>query len=277
KISLIIPTFNRKDFLKKALDSVFEQTHLPDEIIVIDDGSQDGTAELVSRFPKLKYHWQENKGVSAARNQGVQMSSYEWVCFLDVDDQWLPQKLEKQVEYHEKNPNILISQTEEIWIRKGARVNPMKKHKKFGGDIFIASLPLCLITPSSVMLNKKLFNEVGYFDETFPVCEDYDLWIRIAAQYAVGLIEEKLIVKYGGHDDQLSHKMPGMDCYRIMALEKMTASNCLDAYKRRELLKELERKCIIYAKGCSKHNKHDESELFFKKAMLYKKEMYNIS
>ncbi|MBN1493372.1 MAG: glycosyltransferase, partial [Candidatus Omnitrophica bacterium] len=193
----------------------------------------------------------------------------EWICFLDSDDLWKPRKLEIQKEFHETNTDLQISQTDEIWIRNGKRVNPMKKHKKYGGDVFLRSLPLCLITPSSVMLRREFFQEIGGFDETFPVCEDYDLWIRITVRYPVGLIENKLVVKYGGHADQLSCALYGMDRFRIKALEKMADSPLLDQNKKRELLKELIRKCIIYAKGGFKHNKGEEAQTYYNKAAQY--------
>jgi glycosyltransferase involved in cell wall biosynthesis len=266
EVSVIIPTFNRKTYLRKALGSVFAQTLSPREIIVVDDGSTDGTDTFLGSDPRVVYVRQENRGVGSARNRGVATATGEWVCFLDSDDVWLPQKLARQAAYHSAHPDILISQTEEIWIRHGVRVNPMKKHRKYEGDIFVRSLPLCLITPSSVMIKRDLFLELGGFDEALPVCEDYDLWLRVTARLAVGLIHEDLIVKYGGHADQLSRAYYGMDRFRIAALEKMLGRGALDLNKKRELLKELTKKCIIYAKGCSKHSKHDEALLYNNKA-----------
>lgn len=272
-ISVIIPTFNRKKILKNALSSVFQQTVSPHEIIVVDDGSSDGTQQLVAEYPEVTYIGQENKGVSAARNQGIKHARGEWICFLDDDDIWQPKKLEEQVKLHQAYPDLSISQTEETWIRNGEYLKQLNKHKKYGGDIFVRCLPSCIITPSSVMIKKVVFDEVGLFDEMMPVCEDYDMWLRISVRYDVGLVESELIVKYGGHGDQLSYTFHGMDRYRIMALEKMVASPFLDKDKRRELLKEIARKCIIYAKGCAKHNKQQEADVFNNKVKQYEKEM----
>jgi len=193
---------------------VLHQTYYPDEIVVIDDGSVDGTMDAFAQFgDSIAILNQSNKGVSAARNSGILNSLGDWLTFLDSDDEWLPEKLEMQVKYHKENPQIKISQTNEIWIRNEKRVNPMKKHQKYRGWIFKKCLPLCIVSPSAVMIHRSVFDEVGLFDETLPVCEDYDLWLRIARRYEIGLLPENFVIKYGGHDDQLSQKYWGMDRY----------------------------------------------------------------
>ena len=147
KISVIIPTYNRHALLERAVLSVLKQTRPADEIIIIDDGSTDGTAELIpKKFPQILYSWQENKGVSTARNAGIESASSEWIAFLDSDDTWLRRKLEYQQKSLIENPEFLICHTNEIWIRHGKRVNPLKKHQKSGGYIFEKCLyiyPIC--------------------------------------------------------------------------------------------------------------------------------------
>ncbi|MBL3619114.1 MAG: glycosyltransferase family 2 protein [gamma proteobacterium endosymbiont of Lamellibrachia anaximandri] len=222
QISVIIPTYNRVDTLPRALDSVLSQHLAPDEVIVVDDGSTDETAELISRrYPQCRYLHQPNQGVSSARNLGIREAQGEWIALLDSDDAWLPQKLQLQSEALKAEPGHLICHTEEIWIRNGVRVNAMHKHAKSGGFIFDRCLPLCAISPSSVILHRSLFDSVGLFDERLPACEDYDLWLRICATEPVLFLSEPLITKYGGHADQLSHKHWGMDRFRIQALEKI--------------------------------------------------------
>ena len=213
-ISVIIPTFNRAHVLLKAIDSVLKQTYKNFEVIVVDDGSTDGTTELLSSYikeGKILYLKQENKGVSSARNFGVKSSKGDWLAFLDSDDEWLKHKLQKQVELLTERPDLRLVHGEELWVRNGKRVNQKKIHQKFGGFIYEKCLPLCLISPSAVMIERKLYEEMGGFDEEFTVCEDYDLWLKITSLYEVGFVSDPIIYKYGGHEDQLSHKYFAMD------------------------------------------------------------------
>ncbi|MDE2825547.1 MAG: glycosyltransferase family 2 protein, partial [Gemmatimonadota bacterium] len=216
-VSVVIPTYNRADRLPSAIRSVLEQTAPPAEIIVVDDGSTDGTPALVRTFPGVRYLRQENQGVSAARNHGIGAAKHDWIALLDSDDEWLPGKLERQWGALERDPRYRFCHTDEIWIRKGRRVNPMKKHAKYGGHIFHHCLPLCVISPSSALIHRDLFERFGMFDPELPVCEDYDLWLRICAREPVLYVDEPLLLKYGGHEDQLSRAYWGMDRFRIRA------------------------------------------------------------
>ena len=267
-ISVIIPTYNRAHILPRALDSVLAQTQLPIEIIVVNDGSTDGTKSVLSNYTGLKIIDQQHSGVSAARNIGLEHTNGEWIAFLDSDDEWLPEKLEQQWAAI-CNDDKLICHTEEIWIRNGQRVNPMKKHQKFGGMIYERCLPLCVISPSSVMIHKSIFEVVGVFDESLEVCEDYDLWLRICAKYPTLFIDEPLIVKYGGHEDQLSRKYWGMDRFRVQALEKMLDSEELNEDQRRATIEMLIQKCKIIINGMQKRGKDDEAKEWQEKMNLY--------
>lgn len=261
-ISVIIPTYNRAAMVTDAIDTVLAQTYRPSEIIVVDDGSTDETPETLSAYQRnITVIRQPNQGVSAARNRGIRAASGEFIALLDSDDYWLPSKLATQVSYFRDHPDIYICQTEETWIRNGARVNPKRRHQKYGGLIFEKSLPLCLISPSAVMIRKSLLDTVGLFDESLPACEDYDLWLRITWRYPVGLIETPLIVKRGGHNDQLS-SMPELDKYRIQAIVKMLDQGCLSATQKAAALRILKQKCIIYAHGCRKRDKMAEAQAY---------------
>lgn len=253
KISVVIPTHNRAGTLPRALDSVRSQTLPADEIIVVDDGSDDASAELLARdYPEVLCLQQANQGVSSARNLGIRRARGDWIALLDSDDAWLPEKLAKQAQAVNKNPNQRICHTDEIWIRNGARVNPMRKHAKQGGRIFQHCLPLCVISPSSVLLHRSLFDDYGLFDPALPACEDYDLWLRLCAHEAVVFIEEPLIVKYGGHQDQLSRRHWGMDRFRVQALEKLLRSTTLSAGDRQAAVATLVEKAGIIAQGAEK-------------------------
>ena len=260
RISVIIPTYNRAWTLKEAVDSVLAQDYKNYELIVVDDGSTDETRSVLDYcFNEITYIYQPNKGVSSARNTGIQIASGELIAFLDSDDLWLPQKLSVQADFFEKNPKALICQTEEIWIRNGIRVNPMNKHRKLSGDIFEHSLNLCLVSPSAVMIRKSLLYIAGMFDENLPACEDYDLWLRISCRYPVFLVDQPLIIKRGGHEDQLS-KAFGLDKYRIYAILKLLKTDLLSEHQYASAVEVLRKKCRIYAQGCQKRGRNIEAD-----------------
>ena len=255
-VSVIIPTHNRIRTLPRALDSVIAQTRPVDEIIIVDDGSSDSTDELVLRnYPEVTLLRQPNLGVSAARNLGIAQATGDWIALLDSDDRWLPTRLESQLKLIERHPGHRLCHAEEIWIRDGKRVNQMHKHRKSGGHIYSQCLPLCVISPSSVLLHRTLLDEVGLFDESLPACEDYDLWLRICAREPVLFVETPQIEKHGGHDDQLSRKHWGMDRFRIQALEKMLATGLLTPAQRAETVEMLLHKAAILEQGARKRGK----------------------
>jgi glycosyltransferase involved in cell wall biosynthesis len=261
KVSVIIPTYNRARIVGEAIDSVLSQRYNDFELIVVDDGSTDGTEELVASYlPRLTYLYQEHQGVSAARNRGIASARGEYLSFLDSDDLWLKDKLSSQIHFMESHPECRICYTDEIWIRKGVRVNPMKKHRKYSGMIFEQCLPLCIVSPSSVLIARTLLDAAGTFDESLEVCEDYDLWLRIAARYPIHFIETPLIVKRGGHEDQLSKKLNGQDRFRIKALTKLLTGDFISPRQRELAWRELAKKCEIYGKGCIKRGKKEEGE-----------------
>jgi glycosyltransferase involved in cell wall biosynthesis len=251
-ISVVIPTYNRFPFLKEAITSVLNQTLPPKEIIVVDDGSTDGTKEWMKGRGEVKYYPQENRGPAAARNFGVTQATGSWISFLDSDDLWKERKLETQWDYLQSHPECKICQTEEIWIRKGVRVNPRPVHRKYSGFIFEKCLPLCIISPSSVLMERKLFLELGGFDENYPVCEDYELWLRAALKSPVETLSQPLTVKRGGHSDQLSKKYWGMDRFRVQAMEKILGEGKLNPEQEKRVLEELGKKLTVLALGFSK-------------------------
>ena len=254
EISVIIPTYNRCDLLKRAINSVIKQTITPKEIIIVDNGSTDQTYQMVSSlFPEINYFIEKKRGVSAARNKGILESKSKWIAFLDSDDAWKPTKLEKQMEYSVFNQDkYRIIHTDETWYRNKKFLNQLKKHKKSGGNIFKNSLQLCCISPSSVVLKKQIFYDYGLFDENLEVCEDYDMWIRITAKEEVGFLDSPLVLKYGGHSDQLSKKFWGMDRFRIKSLEKNLKNEHFSKSQKINVLDTLIEKLTIVSDGALK-------------------------
>jgi glycosyltransferase involved in cell wall biosynthesis len=265
-VSVIIPTYNRGWILAEAIDSVLAQDYSDYELIVVDDGSTDATAAVLDAYgSRIRVCRQNNRGVSAARNAGIGAASAELIAFLDSDDLWLPSKLGQQVAFFNRHPDALVCQTEEIWIRNGVRVNPKKRHRKPSGTIFEPSLELCLVSPSAVMIRRSVFDQVGLFDESLPACEDYDLWLRVSSRFPVYRMPTPLIVKRGGHSDQLS-RQPGLDRYRIQALLNIIESGRLADSQKEAALRVLRKKCRIYAAGCRKRGRMQEAAAYEKLA-----------
>ena len=271
-ISVVIPTYNRYELLKRALSSVYTQTYQPKEVIVVDDGSTDNTSNIQKNFPNIIYIYQENNGVSSARNRGIKHSTCNWIAFLDSDDEWHKDKLFKQNDYHKAKQNILMSYTDEKWIRDSQEVKIPKKFKKIGKDIFVENLEYCNIAPSSVIISHVLLDKVEknsmYFDEELEVCEDYDLWLRITCRHEVGLIDEKLIIKYAGHEDQLSFKYWGMDRFRVISVEKLLKLN-FNNEKKELIAKTLKKKYDLLLKGAIKYDKIQDIKNYEEKLKLY--------
>ncbi len=270
-VSVIIPTFNRSHLLEKTINSVLKQTFRDFEIIIIDDGSTDNTQILLNKYSLVKLTvLSENKGVSYARNRGIELAKGNYISFLDSDDLWETKKLEVQTEWLEKHPEVAACQTDEVWIRNGVRVNPGEKHKKYSGDIFFQSLPLCIVSPSSVMIRTNILRQNGGFDTKLPACEDYDLWLRMSSKFTFGYIEQKLLIKYGGHSDQLSRKFWGMDRFRVYSLSKLLGSETLSKKQSDAVLEILVKKCEILLNGFVKRDKIKEIEIYKRHLSLIK-------
>ena len=263
EVSVIIPTYNRRAMLLEAIDSVHAQSAHVFELIVIDDGSTDATLEHLVRFAgTIQIDRINHRGPAAARNRGVAIARAPLVAFLDSDDLWAPNKLECQLAFMRTNPGCAISQTGEIWIRNGRRVNPGMRHRKRAGDIFIDSLHTCLVSISAVMIRTELFRSTGGFDESMDAAEDYDLWLRILIDREIGLLDEPLVTRRGGHPDQTSATTPALDRFRILALTKLLADDRLSTARRNSVVEVLEEKCRIYAGGLLRRGRIDLANFY---------------
>jgi len=252
-VSVVVPVFNRRDFLQRSLSSVLGQSRLANEVIVVDDGSTDGSGVFVrEQFPQVKVIRQENLGVSAARNAGIRAAQSQWVAFLDSDDEWLPGKLEVQLAALKAESEFRFCHGEDVWVRRGVRVNAPKHYAKPRGWCFQDCLERCVVSPSASLIHREVFDAVGLFDESLPACEDYDLWLRIAARFPLLLVDEAVLVKYDGHEGQLSDQR-GLDRFRIEALAKVILSGVLGDDDVRAAVAVFERKCGIFVKGAEKH------------------------
>ena len=279
EVSVIIPTYNRADFISECVQSVLAQTLPAREIIIVDDGSTDATYNILNDLgfksistPKtvLRYIFQENQGVSSARNLGIKEAKSEYIALLDSDDLWLKGKLDRQIiAFRDDIQNRRLCHTDEIWVRNGIRVNQHKKHKKSGGNVFQSCLKLCCISPSSTMLHRSVFEDYGFFDEDLPACEDYDFWLRYSSKEEVIFINEPLIIKKGGHSDQLSGVHWGMDRFRIYALEKILNEPNLKLDYRIAAIREVILKMEILINGSQKRKKKVYAETLLEKKQYW--------
>ena len=266
RVSVIIPTFNRVDFLPSALDSVLSQSYSINEIIVVDDGSTDKTIEKLSnKYHSVTFLNQRNQGVSAARNTGIRQAKSPWIAFLDSDDQWKPDKIEKQIKYLSQNPHVKACHTGEQWIRNGSEVPTAPFLNKASRALFERSLERCLICPSSILLHHSIFRQIGFFDVNLTICEDYDFWLRLLLSYQVELVDEPLVIKTGGHSDQLSTSTWGLDRFRIQSLEKIFKTETLISHQKKLILETIVRKAELLAKGFIKHGKELEARNYLSK------------
>ncbi len=264
--SIIIPTYDRKHFVRIAVNSVLNQTFPDYELLIIDDGSNDGTKEFIREITrrcssapeKIRYFYQRHHGVSCARNAGIKEARGEFILFLDSDDRFCRRKLERTKIHIEQHPGVKVFHTEEIWYRNGKLLTPKAYHKKPSGFVFPHALKLCSISISTAAVKREIFAAAGGFDPALPACEDYDFWLRVTWRYPVLLIPEWLTIKEGGRSDQQSQKYPAMDKFRIYALEKLLKTNQLPNHLYQLAYEELKRKCRIYTKGALKRHKISE-------------------
>jgi len=259
-VSVVIPVYNRSALLGRALVSVFNQSVDCEEIIIVDDGSTEGSlldlAVLSNNYQggEIRIFSQSNKGPAAARNLGMKMARCETIAFLDSDDHWQRKKLEIQYNMLKDEPEYLISHTLERWLRNGRHLNQRKRHIPRHGEIFDHCLELCAVGMSTVMLKKSLISEVGVFDESMRCCEDFDFWLRVSCRHAFLLVRQALTIKEGGREDQVSFQYrTGMDRFRIDSLLRLLNSERLSDFQRLQTQRELLKKCKVYGKGCLKH------------------------
>jgi glycosyltransferase involved in cell wall biosynthesis len=217
-VSVIIPAYNSSLYIQQSIESVFNQTHPHTEVVVVDDGSSDNTRELVAKLilsPRLKYLYQENRGPAAARNAGIRSSTGTFIAFLDADDFWLPDKLEKQLMLFQNKKVGLVYSDYECFTGDGESIplvelaveaNLGKYFRR--GHIYPSLLHFNYIPTSSVVVRRDVLDETGLFLETigdgrFLYGEDYELWLRIVKRREVDFIGQKF-VKHRMHREQLS-------------------------------------------------------------------------
>ena len=196
-VSVIIPTYNKALYLKEAIESVLNQTYKNLELLVIDDGSTDNTAEIIKLFNdnRLIYFYQNNKGPAAARNVGIENSKGEFIAFLDSDDLWLEEKLEKQIKFLKENNEVGMLGTGFYKIDENKNIIGKKQFPADNDRLKKILIKFNPFAQSSVILRKEVIQKVGKYDESFLESEDYDFWLRIARYYKIANLPEYLVMK----------------------------------------------------------------------------------
>ena len=262
-VSVVIPTYNRAQLVREAVDSVLAQSYRPLELIVVDDGSTDATGDSLALRPEVRVRRQPHTGMPGqARNAGVRLACGEYLAFLDSDDLWLPHKLERQVAAATAAGGA-IWHARERWVRSGRVISQRSQRHRRSGDLFADSLRKCVIGPSTVLLRRAVFEQAGGFREDLEVAEDYELWLRLTAHNPVGYLEQELVIKRAGHSDQLSERYGQIEIYRLRALHDLVAAGHFGAASRhRAACEELVRKARIYAAGCRKRGRLGEARSY---------------
>jgi len=259
-ISVIIPTYNRLSFLKEAVASVEAQNFRDYELIVVDDGSNDGTAEWLAGKDIMSIYLKHSGLPGKVRNAGAAVAKGQYLAFLDSDDRWLPEKLAYQQRFFTQYAALAVCHTKEIWKRGRKIISQRRQRYQKQGYIFPDALHKCIIGPSTVMLTRDLFYKLGGFAEDLEIAEDYELWLRLTAQYEVGYIDKPLVEKRAGHADQLSAKYGQIEVFRLQALLRALALGTWTCEQERLIRATIIKKCQIYARGACKRGKIAEAE-----------------
>ena len=264
KVLVLIPTRDRPSLTLEAIVSVTNQTYTNWECLVIDDGSNQENYDLLTKklkpIPNVKVSRNDiSKGPAACRNFALRITDYNYVAFLDSDDLWMKEKLEKQVNALEQRNKEWIH-CNELWMRNNKTVNQKKIHRKQGGLFWKRSVSRCLISPSAVLFKRAFFQELGGFKESFPVAEDYELWLRALEKNSVGYLSEPLVLKRAGDWQQLS-SIQEIDRYRVLALHRAlrrlrACTGKANRVRLNKLIEEGLKKTQVLVAGAKKHKSH---------------------
>lgn len=225
-VSAVIPAFNAELWVSEAVRSVLDQTYRPLEVIVVDDGSADGTGDVVRAFGgAVRYIRQANGGVSRARNHGAAEARGEFIAFLDADDSWLPRKLEVQVGRIVDLPRAVASFMSSVSVKAGTKIEVPNLCRPEADLVAGLLLHSCVVgNASSVMIRREVFTRTGGFDPALSQCADWDMWIRLAELGPVDVVSEPL-VRVRSHERNMSSNVALLEADTLRLLEKFFAAS----------------------------------------------------
>ena len=268
-VSVIIHTYNNEKFIAETVESVLNQTYKDYEIIVVDDGSADGTRDaLVPYMQKIRYHYKENGGIASAKNAGISLSETEFVAFLDHDDLWAPDKLQLQMEHFNENPQIGLVYAKYTSFRDGKELRT-KPEKGYSGWIFKELLSKSFIQTSTVVVKRECLDAVGPYDETFSLGDEYDMFLRIARKFQCGFVDKGL-TRYRVHDTNASNNDFLFDNENLGVYKKIYNNfTDLDGVEKKILRKRIARYSMKVAEGLYRQGKQEESKKYQMEANNY--------
>ncbi|AEJ60375.1 glycosyl transferase family 2 [Spirochaeta thermophila DSM 6578] len=272
-VSVVIPVHNRASLLEEALASVVRQTWRDLEVIVVDDGSEDGSAEVGERRGARVVRMAHCGRPGKVRNVGVEHARGDLVAFLDSDDLWEPEKLSRQMAVWEgrAGEGIPLVHAREVWMRKGRIVSQAGQVHRREGDVFPWAVRKCIIGPSTVLMERRVFEDLGGFREDLEIAEDYEFWLRLTDRYPVAYLDEPVVVKRAGDWEQLSEKYGHIEVFRIMALKPLVDEDVFLPEHRGVAREELLRKCEVHARGARKRGRMEEAERFLSCVEAYRR------
>ncbi|MFQ5686787.1 MAG: glycosyltransferase family 2 protein [Candidatus Scalindua sp.] len=268
-VSVIIHTFNNEKFIAETVESVLSQTYSDYEIIVVDDGSGDGTRDaLLPYMQEIRYHYKENGGIASAKNTGISLSNAEFVAFLDHDDLWIPDKLKIQMEYFNGNPQVGLVYAKYASFR-GDKELRVKPEKGYSGWIFKTLLSKSIVQTSTVMVKRECLNAVGTFDESFKLADEYDMFLRVAKRFQCGFVNKEL-TRYRVHDRNASKNDLLFDKENLRVFKKVyNGYTDLDGNEKKILRKRIARYSMRVAEGLCRQGQLEESKIYQKEAREY--------
>lgn len=268
-VSVIIHTYNNEKFIVETIESVLNQTYRDYEIIVVDDGSVDGTHDaLLPYMQQIRYHYKENGGIASAKNTGIRLSQTEFIAFLDHDDLWAPDKLKLQMECFNENPQVGLVYAKYTSFRDGKELRT-KPEKGYSGWIFKELLSKSFIQTSTVMVKKECLNAVGPYDESFSLGDEYDMFLRISKKFQCGFIDKGL-TRYRVHDTNASKDDFLFDKENLGVYKKVYNNfTDLNGEEKKILRKRIAGYSMKVAEGLYRLGKLEESKEYQKEAHDY--------
>lgn len=301
-VTVVVPTCNRKDFVTQALHSVFSQNYRNFEIVVVDDGSTDGTAahllrtfgaearavELVARRNPaaltpfyhtfthqgllVRYEYHQNRGLGAARNRGIRHARGSYIAFLEAEDIWEPGHLRSQIDFLEGHRGACIARVGERPAKEGPRSRRARRGEVASGNLFAQALEQAPAGISCAVVHRSCFAECGEFDENMPACEDYDLWLRLTARFPVYYVEGPEVTRRAPRPDGSPHAWTS-DRFRVYSLEKSFQSGQLDSEQRFLVSQALVRRCERLVEGYRRQKSEERANFYERKRRRFGQEV----